>query len=252
MRKKCLIGQTFDCLTGIGESEIKGFYKFKCKCGNIVDKRKYDVVSGKTKSCGCIKSERIKKSKTKHGLSGSNIYMIWSSIKARCFNRNNSHYNNYGGRGITICNEWKNDFLSFYNWAMKNGYKKKLSIERIDVNKNYCPENCTWIPIREQSLNRTTTVKVLYNGKLCNLFDLCKELNIPYKRAIDRYKKGFIVSRILSKHKLNNDYENLKLFTLNGETKNLSEWCRIYNKKYCTIWSRIFRHNKTFEEALDI
>lgn len=129
-------------------------WQCKCDCGTIRNVRARALKSGHSKSCGCYKRQRSKEYHTIHGFCGSRIYKIYKSIKGRCFNKSNSSYKYYGGRGITICDEWKNDFEEFYIWAMSNGYRDDLTIERINVYGNYEPSNCTWIPLSEQSKNQ--------------------------------------------------------------------------------------------------
>ena len=98
-----------------------------------------------------------------HGLGKPKTYSHWYNMKTRCFNKNNAKYKNYGGRGITVCDEWIS-FVNFHNWAINNGFEEGLTLERIDVNGNYCPENCTWIPMSQQAKNRRVNRMITYNG----------------------------------------------------------------------------------------
>ena len=127
------------------------------KCGFCGTKFKTLINSVKrkhTKSCGCYHKRRVKESSITHGLRNTRLYNIWADIKNRTLNPKYKHYNDYGGRGIIICEEWKNDFMSFYNWAMENGYSDELSNDRINNDGNYCPENCRWTTPTIQARNR--------------------------------------------------------------------------------------------------
>jgi hypothetical protein len=133
------------------------FGLYKCGfCGSNFKANTSDILRGKTKSCGCYQKQKTKEIHTKHGLKKSRLYRIWASIKDRTLNINTKVFNDYGGRGITICDEWKNDVKSFYDWAMSKGYEenKGLSIDRIDNDGNYCPENCRWVDSTIQNRNQ--------------------------------------------------------------------------------------------------
>lgn len=138
----------------------EAFWRCKCDCGNETVVSGYMLRIGHTKSCGCynkeLLSERSKGNQyTKtHGLSSSRIYKIYYAMKDRCYNSNKWNYNRYGGRGITMCDEWKDDFKSFYDWAMSNGYDETKSIDRIDPDGNYEPSNCRWTDNTTQQFNR--------------------------------------------------------------------------------------------------
>lgn len=159
----------------------------KCDCGVIKEYDYYKVKTGHTKSCGCLKNSFIAEARTIHGGRYSQLYKKWCGIKRRCYNSNEKSYKSYGGKGIEICNEWLNDFASFENWAYNNGYSEGLTIERIDVNKGYYPDNCTWIPMERQARNKTNTVYMSYKGRLLPIAEIAEIENIPYKTLSSRY-----------------------------------------------------------------
>ena len=130
---------------------------FQCFCGNIFITHIGAVRSGNTLSCGCYKINKLMIRNTTHGLTKHPLHKVWGSIKDRCLNINAKAFKNYGGRGITICKKWEYNFKIFYDWSIQNGYKKGLTIERIDNDKGYFPENCTFATRAEQSHNTRAT-----------------------------------------------------------------------------------------------
>ncbi len=148
-----LTGQKYGKLFVIERAENKEnrpAWLCKCDCGNIVVVKGSNLRSGHTKSCGCFRIEKI----TTHDKTHTRLYTIWHQMKERCYRESSRNYKYYGARGIRICNDWKNDFSKFYEWAMKNGYNDKLTIDRINTNGNYEPSNCRWATISEQNKNR--------------------------------------------------------------------------------------------------
>jgi len=190
-RKSKYIGQT-----------LKGFYiteyipamngsnpKLKgiCpKCGNEIVRAKSGFLQNKSIiACPCSRKYG------KHGMCGTRIYTIWQDMKKRCSDMNGEYAHLYALKGITVCEEWRNDFMAFYEWAMANGYRDDLSIDRIDGDKDYSPDNCRWATPKEQTVNRKETILVTINGETKCVRDWCKLYGRVYETAISRIRKGW-------------------------------------------------------------
>ena len=169
----------------------------KCDCGNTVIV-KTDCLGKRTNSCGCLSYENCSKLKKTHGMTKTRLFTIWMNMKHRCNDKNNKSYKNYGGRGIKICEEWKDSFIIFKNWAYENGYDDSLTIERIDVNGDYCPENCTWIPLNEQCKNKRTSRKYTFNGETHCMTDWSKIYNIDFSALRKRLNSGWDIEKALT------------------------------------------------------
>lgn len=166
---KDITGEKFQRLTAIKyvgkDKNGKSLWLCLCDCGNEVIATLNNLQRGNTKSCGCLNSEKTIERSTKHGKRGTRLYNIWSLMKNRCSCEKNPCYHNYGGRGISVCNEWQNDFEAFYDWAISNGYADDLTIDRIDNDGNYEPANCRWITNKQQSCNRRTNRFIAIDGE---------------------------------------------------------------------------------------
>ena len=192
MNKKDLLNQKFGLLTVVAPAESVGgcaMWACRCDCGNEIVCRAHNLLSGNTKSCGCTRSKRpCSKYSTQNGLSRSRQYIIWSNMKRRCYCETDKYYEVYGGKGITICDEWKDNFLSFYEWSLKTGFADGLTIDRIDNSKGYSPDNCRWVSIETQANNRTNNHIVSYHGQSDTLVNMCRELNVNPKTIYGRMK----------------------------------------------------------------
>lgn len=192
MRFVDLTGQQFGRLTAMSRAEDskggKTRWLCKCQCGNECVVHASSLRSGNTKSCGCLRNEKSHERATTHGMSKSPLFGVWWAMISRCENENNASYKNYGGRGISVCDEW-HDSSTFFEWALDNGYKRGLSIERVDVNKGYEPNNCKWITKEEQARNKTNNLMIEIGETTKCLAQWCEEYGIEYSTAYQRIKK---------------------------------------------------------------
>lgn len=170
-----MIGNRHHRLVVIGHHREHGETRYvcKCDCGRFIDVGSSNVTTGRTRSCGCLQVESRRATntatKTKHGLrsKGGNLrlYRAWANMVRRCSNPTDSHYHLYGGRGVTVCDEWANSPRVFADWAMRSGYSELLTLDRIDNNQGYSPWNCRWADRITQAQNKRTTMRVSAFGK---------------------------------------------------------------------------------------
>ncbi len=171
----------------------------RCDCGNEVVVGLSNIRRGTTTSCGCMYKEVARNLRGKYpDLYGTRVYIIWYSMKCRCYKKSNDNYKHYGGRGIKMCDEWKNDFMTFYNWAINNGYSDNLTIDRIDNNGDYEPTNCRWVTMSEQANNRRTNVILTHNGESHTIMEWSKITGINFGTLQNRVYSGWDDEKILT------------------------------------------------------
>lgn len=194
----CVAGAKFGRLTvikGVGKKGSNRYFLCVCDCGVEKEVRGYHLTSGKIRSCGCLVSD----TSFRHGDYGTPIYNAWLNMKARCNGNAEKNRKNYVAKGITVCEEWEYDYHAFKKWALSNGYKEGLTLDRFP-NKlgNYEPNNCRWANYEMQNNNLTSNRIITFNGKTLNLIQWSKELNMRYNTLCTRLHSGWSEEKTLS------------------------------------------------------
>ena len=209
---KDLTGMKFNRLTvlKLHERTEKRRYMWlcKCDCGNEKVVSGEHLKNGHTKSCGCYKNELVKNINMKTGLSQSKLFYAYHNMHSRCERKNNEYYKLYGGRGISVCEEWsgKNGFENFAKWSLENNYEECLQIDRIDNNKGYSPSNCRWVDRIEQANNKRNTMYISVNGEIDTVAKMARKHNVSYWNLLHYAKGG-----------KNCKYPNLNIEVVNGK-----------------------------------
>ena len=199
-----LTGQKFGRLTVLERAEDyktpKGKrhtrWMCKCECGNTAHILGDHLKGRLTKSCGCLSAE-LSAQRCKHHGYRERLYRIWTAMKQRCCNPKAHSYSRYGGRGITVCDEWMCDYKAFYDWALASGYQDDLSIDRIDNDKGYSPDNCRWATSKEQNRNRRINHNITINGETKTLAEWCEQYDISHKTVRSRLQLGWLPEEAL-------------------------------------------------------
>ena len=270
MKKSKLLekGQKFGRLTVIeldhvehtidnsGKTCNKEYYKCVCECKNEVIVLKDYLKNGHKRSCGCLHKEVTREkflgaNKT-HGMSETRLFYIWKTMKVRCNCKTNKNYKYYGGRGITICQEWLEDFMNFYNWSIANGYnenapKNAITLDRIDNNKGYCPENCRWTSQKVQANNNRHNHPITYNGETKNIGEWAEVFNLTRHIILNRLRKGWSLDKTFMTPKKNNPTH---FITYKGITRTLSDWAKKININSTTLSMRLNFYKWSVEKAL--
>lgn len=207
--------------------------KWLCKCDCGVEKLipLGSLTSGRAKSCGCYRKEVTSAKRKKHLQKDERLYGIWLNLRNRCFNPNLKSYKDYGQRGITVCKEW-DDFGNFSTWALNNGYREDLTIDRIDNDGNYEPSNCRWATRDIQANNKSDNVRIVIDGVERTIANHARYYKIPYDTFYYRYENGWnekdLVKPVIKK----------KLIEIDGEIKSLKAWSRHFGISYSTVQHR--------------
>lgn len=203
-----LIGCTFGSWTVLSRAQDK-IYKdnrhhrrwiCQCSCGTVKEVDECAMKNGTSTSCGCTRKEALRKGASEknrtHGMTNTRLYRIYRHMVNRCGNKNDIRYAHYGARGIKVCQEW-DTFDKFAEWSFANGYEDSLSIDRIDVNGDYAPDNCRWATVSEQANNKTTTQLFTFAGKTQSIAQWADEYDIHYKKLWKRLHSGWSIERAL-------------------------------------------------------
>lgn len=270
-----LIGQRFGKLVVVEYAGTKTYAngnKFslwlcKCDCGRTKIAIGANLKRGTVTSCGCAVKEaaRIRgtKGNLKHGHHGERLYNVWKGMKERCNNENHVSYKNYGGRGIGVCEEWNEDYSSFYNWAINAGYDEnakrgELTLDRVDTNGDYCPSNCRWVNQRVQANNRRYNVRIEYNGEAKTLSEWEEDTGLDRRLLYERiYTYHYDVEKAFTKPVVTAEHPEMasgrsrnRIVEYNGEKRTVAEWAKIYGMSPDTLWARLFQMKWDVETAL--
>jgi hypothetical protein len=202
-----LSGQKFGRWYVLGRAPNKGnctMWRCRCECGNIRVVEGYSLKSGLSKSCGCLHNELLIERCTKHGCAKQNakerIYQIWASMKKRCYNPKSQYYYLYGGRGITVCDEWLGEHgaENFVEWALSSGYREDLTLDRKDNNGNYEPSNCRWATQKEQANNKRNNHYIIHNGEKHTIKEWSEIKGLTYSALFHRISRGWNIEEALN------------------------------------------------------
>ena len=194
-----VIERANDYISPSGRKVVR--WKCRCDCGNCIEVSVVHLRQGDTVSCGCFGKQRRAEGKLEksHGCSRTRIYHLFQNMKYRCQNPNASNYTTYGGRDIRVCDEWAGPrgFELFYEWAIRSGYSDDLTLDRIDVDGDYTPENCRWADSETQHNNTQNSVKLTYDGKTMTAAQWAREIGVDRHTIYDRLKAGKPIAEVL-------------------------------------------------------
>ena len=240
-KKEGIIGKRFGKLfvqREVGGEKENTLFECLCDCGNVTIEKWSALIRGK-ESCGCLHHEQLLRRNTTHGGSKNRLYCVWQNMKRRCYDINAKEYKNYGGRGIAVCNEWRDNYNAFKKFMLEKGYEEgakrgECTIERLDVNGNYCPENCCVITIQEQAYNKTNSHLEEYNGEIKTIAEWADEYGVDYNLIFKRLQRGWSMEEALHKPK-----RRAILYKGGDRECTLKEWATILGVSWSTLRAQL-------------
>lgn len=246
-----IIGKRFGRLVAIDFAYDKGRNKIRClcDCGNIAYPTKTALIKGYTKSCGCLQKEVAANEKYKHGFAHERLYHVWDGMKQRCVNPNHIAYHQYGGRGIKVCKEWTDNYVVFREFMLTHGYDPEApfgecTIDRIDNDGDYCPENCRVISVQEQQINKGDVFSFILDGQRTTISGAARMRGITRSGIQYRLKKGMSLEEAI-----NTPLRKDKTYEAEGQVHTLKEWSEIMGVTVNVIYGRLLTHS--FQEIYE-
>lgn len=192
--------------------------------------------------------------KYKHGKTGHKLHNVFNGMKQRCYDPNHVRYGKYGGKGITICDEWLRDFMSFYDWCMENGWKEGLTVDRIDHDLGYSPDNCRIVSYAVQSNNLSNNRMVTWRGRTQTITQWSRETGLRFNTIKNRIKNGWDMDDVMTKpaRKINYQHESKHMIEWNGKTQSLTEWSKELDIHYDILYTRVIRDGWDLDRAFSL
>ena len=248
-----LTGMRFGRLTvlsQVGKTKRGSVWLCQCDCGKTKKVNGAELRSGDTQSCGCLHKDAVtlwaSHLNRKHGESRLPLYSCWRNMVKRCTDSHNRQFPNYGGRGITVCDEWRNSYEEFRDWALQNGYSPNLQIDRIDNDMGYSPINCRFVNKVTNANNKSNNRVETYSGVTDTLANLCRAFGANYRNVSSRLRLGYSIEEAFERPYRKQEIKDL---SVNGVTRPIGEWCREYGIPANVVRERI-RRGWTPEKAL--
>lgn len=206
-----LMGQTFGRLTVVERAENnkqgKARWRCVCECGGTKTVVGTDLTWGKTRSCGCLQKQtvaKLGKMSSTHNETKTRLYILWGAMKERCYTPSCTAYRTYGAKGIRVCKEWLESYEAFRNWALSHGYTDNLTLDRIDFNGDYCPENCRWVTMKEQQNNKRSNRFIEYQGLSLTTAQWAEKFGMTRGCLFRRLERGLPIEKALTDPVCNN------------------------------------------------